>query len=82
MKRYIDAEKLMDFAENHKNKSVDCNDIARFPSADVAPVVHGHVIGNGNPFCGPCSVCGKITNRSYNFCWSCGAMMDGGKDDG
>lgn len=42
MSRYIDAEKLCEFARNHINKSVDCNDIMRFPFADVQEVRHGH----------------------------------------
>ena len=39
MPRYIDAEKLCEFARNHINKSVDCNDIMRFPFADVQEVI-------------------------------------------
>ena len=38
MPRYIDAEKLYELARNHINKSVDCNDIMRFPLADVQEV--------------------------------------------
>ena len=34
---YIDADKLITFANNHKNKMIDANDIARFPTADVVP---------------------------------------------
>ena len=37
--RLIDADKLMEFAKNHANGSVDCNDIARFPRVDAEPVV-------------------------------------------
>lgn len=29
--RLIDADKLMEYAQNSKDKTVDCNDIARFP---------------------------------------------------
>ena len=33
--RYIDADKLIEFANNTKDKTIDANDIARFPIADV-----------------------------------------------
>ena len=46
------------------------------PVADVAPVVHGKVLCNGNPICGPCSECGMSTNRSWTWCPNCGAKMD------
>ena len=32
--RLIDADALMEFARNQKSRSVDCNDIARFPTID------------------------------------------------
>lgn len=32
---YINAYKLMEYANNQKDKTVDANDIARFPHADV-----------------------------------------------
>lgn len=35
--RPIDANALMDFARNHVNRTVDCNDIARFPTLDYVP---------------------------------------------
>lgn len=31
MKRLIDANKLMAYCQNQKSRTVDCNDIARFP---------------------------------------------------
>lgn len=34
-KRYIEVYKLMEFANNQKDKTIDANDIARFPFADV-----------------------------------------------
>ena len=37
MARYIDADKLIEFANNHKDKMIDANDIARFPRANVVP---------------------------------------------
>ena len=58
------------------------------PSADVAPVRHGHW-EPGNPIC---SVCGENKFKDLDadiwcdwqpdFCPNCGAKMDGGVDDG
>lgn len=41
MSRYIDADKLIEFANNTKDKTIDANDIARFPIADVRENVKG-----------------------------------------
>lgn len=37
--RLIDADALMKLAHNHINGTVDCNDIARFPTVDAVEVV-------------------------------------------
>lgn len=37
--RLIDADALMELARNNVNRTVDCNDIARFPTIDAVPVV-------------------------------------------
>lgn len=39
MSRLIDAFKLTDYANNTKDKTIDANDIMRFPSVDAVPVV-------------------------------------------
>ena len=39
MPRYIDADKLCELARNHIDRTVDCNDIMRFPLANVVEVV-------------------------------------------
>jgi hypothetical protein len=62
--------------------------VARFPVADVAPVVHGrwaHL--GGDEWC--CSACGFVitTEGSWDkptkkYCEDCGAKMDGGADNG
>lgn len=36
--RYIDADKLIELANKTKDKTIDANDIARFPTADVVEV--------------------------------------------
>lgn len=58
-------------------------EVASFPAADVAPVVHGRWGNNGIPgsmLCG-CSVCGFTCGASsFFYCPNCGAKMDGGAE--
>ncbi len=65
--------------------------IARFPAADVAPVVHGcfepcfDENGNWRQGFAKCSNCGKeyyaqVINH-FGYCPNCGAKMDGGADN-
>lgn len=90
---YISVDKLIDFANNHINKTIVANDIARFPRADVEEVRHGEdiyytVCDKHCEF--KCSVCnawiGVVEGgtldaaRGFNYCPACGAKMDGGKD--
>lgn len=78
MSRYIDAEKLCEFARNHINKSVDCNDIMRFPFSDVQEVKHGkwELIGKNVSKCTSCGCARNIkTQFGWNFCPVCGARM-------
>ena len=88
-KRYIEVYKLMEFANNQKDKTIDANDIARFPFADVVEVKHGKWIEDGywsegvgmgesygNYF--KCSVCEERVRSGYkhcymNFCPYCGS---------
>ena len=76
--RLIDAEKLCEIARNHINKSVDCNDIMRFPTADVQEVRRGRW-NTINSKVAQCSVCGVSrdirTQVGWNFCPVCGAKM-------
>lgn len=39
MPRLIDADALMKYTQNQISRSIDCNDIARFPTIDAEPVV-------------------------------------------
>lgn len=78
MRRYIDAEKLCELARNHINKSVDCNDIMRFPFEDVQEVKHGkwELIGKNVSKCTSCGCARNIkTQFGWNFCPVCGARM-------
>lgn len=78
MSRYIDAEKLCELARNHINKSVDCNDIMRFPIEDVVLVRHGrwNTVNSRSTQCSVCGVSRDIrTQVGWNFCPVCGAKM-------
>lgn len=58
------------------------NTISNFPAADVAPVVHGRWIsdGDGYHWTYNCSICawkdGYPFNERHNFYPNCGAKMD------
>lgn len=53
------------------------------PAADVAPVVHGRKIEDGDIGCfWMCSLCGECLPYGANYCPHCGAKMDGGDDHG
>lgn len=93
MSRLIDADKLCEYARNQVSRSVDANDIMRFPTVDAEPVRHGHWIEHSSwyiVYSCECSECGQvIKNLYYNldresaienaglYCKRCGAKMDG-----
>lgn len=90
----ISRAALLEFAHNHVNGTVDCNDIARFPAVDAEPVRHGRWLHtDAYPHRVYCSCCYRtiITNAELmyryeiptNFCPNCGAKMsDGGLANG
>ena len=53
------------------------------PSADVAPVRHGHweVIDAEEPRRYGCSECKRLSWHMENYCPNCGARMDGESDE-
>ena len=59
--------------------------IKAIPSADVAPVRHGHWIKISPAGIYECSECGKNVMTSdievYEHCHGCGARMDGDSDE-
>lgn len=93
MADYIDREaiKYEQWAFGPYNgplKIVRKTTIDSIPAADVAPVVHGYWIdngANGYKWAFICSSCGYVDGHPFddrhNFCPSCGAIMDGGKND-
>jgi hypothetical protein len=65
--------------DGHTSK--DVRRLLSIPAADVAPVVHGRKIKNGNIGCfGLCSLCSECLPYGANYCPSCGARMDGGEN--
>lgn len=83
MSRYIDADKLIELANNTKDKTIDANDIARFPTADVRENVRGEwlpdmIYDGEDEWCFvECSNCKYRADKHYNFCPNCGADMRG-----
>ena len=84
---YVSVDKLLDYANNQKDHMLDANDIARFPTADVAPVVHAHWTNtidrwhDGETYCSACggeagAEYGRYTYLETEYCPHCGARMD------
>lgn len=61
--------------------------LAKEPAADVQEVKHGKNLKGDTPSLFKCSVCGEecwdtfLMDRQINYCYFCGAKMDGGEDD-
>ena len=85
MAEYIDREaalmKLMQDGCSAKN----LQSISDTPAADVAPVVHGKWIYEGNSQAWVCSRCGRGVNADPEgidlYCYHCGAKMDEKEND-
>ena len=89
MTDYIKKEDALDIvAHNNVNGEITLNrydkiidGIYDIPSADVAPVRHGHWIKISPAGIYECSECGKNVMTSdieaYEYCHGCGARMDG-----
>lgn len=88
MAEYIEREAVIDLITcRYENPEICTQEINSIPSADVAPVRHGHW-EPGNPIC---SVCGENKFKDLDadiwcdwlpdFCPNCGAKMDGGDSD-
>lgn len=86
MAEYIELETLLERAEydNNYRLIIPAEAIKAAPAADVAPVVHGRWIadGDGYHWTYNCSICawkdGYPFNERHNYCPNCGAKMDGG----
>ena len=82
MTEYIERDAFLDYMKGTSRYFNVKFDIENFPAADVAPVVHGRWIadGDGYHWTYNCSICawkdGYPFNERHNFCPSCGAKMD------
>ena len=87
--RLIDADALMEYTQNQILKSIECNDIARFPTIEAEPVKHGwwveKQLDNFRKIELQCSMCGwrgvdnydsYVDIACFDYCPSCGAKMD------
>ena len=64
-------------------------DVRNAPTADVVEVRHGYWVHNEDHnayeseyFCSECLADGSNDISRENYCYNCGAKMDGGIDDG
>lgn len=92
MSRYIDADEIVYFNDTGEDRPIEAalvaykGQIDRIPSADVAPVVHGHYkkryLEESGRYDLECSKCGfRIVLDYYDiqyarYCNSCGAKME------
>ena len=83
MAEYIDKQAFIDHMMGTSRYFTVKFDIESFPTADVAPVVHGKWISenyHGYEWIFVCSNCGYIDgypfNDRSNYCPNCGAKMD------
>ena len=81
MKRDFDTIiDLQPTAEPTASTCLGCN-CPKMEKLEAEPVKHGRWLKNGDRYC-ECSVChheGNISGQD-NYCWYCGARMDGGED--
>ena len=90
-KEYIERDAAVAFLENMAASRylIQCfENKEQFPTADVAPVVHGEWsivwVDRGHidmEKMYKCSVCGGRKYNDYRYCPECGAYMDGGNSN-
>lgn len=89
--RLIKAEALCEYANNQRDKTIDANDIMRFPAIDAEPVQHGRWIKmtgmlppeyHGHYCCSECGWHMKGIRNSWTreeeflYCPHCGVKME------
>ena len=90
MARYIDADKIPYYLDTSENAPMEGrrtafkSDIDKIPTADVVKVKHGYWVYNEDHnayeseyFCSNCLADGSSDIRGENYCYNCGAKMDG-----
>ena len=83
MDEYIDKQAFLDYMRGtNRYFNIKC-DIESFPTADVAPVVHGRW-NTGYFHDRVCSCClhpdNDINDYAHSYCPNCGAKMDKRED--
>ena len=89
MAEYIKREAAIDLiTRRYENPEICTQEINSIPAADVAPVVHGRIVGSleDGRYRRRFSCCGEdatmITQWAWpKYCPSCGAKMDGGAEN-
>lgn len=89
MAEYIKREAAIDLiTRRYENPEICTQEINSIPAADVAPVVHGRIVGSleDGRYRRRFSCCGEdatmITQWAWpKYCPNCGAKMDGGADN-
>ena len=66
--------------------SAAIKELEAFPTADVAPVKHGHWVKEKSDVlihwhCSVCKNCYYLEEPNANYCPNCGAKMDGGEEN-
>lgn len=86
-KQYRECLRKSDFCGDTVAWNI-CADIKAIPAADVAPVVHGRIVGSleDGRYRRRFSCCGEdatmITQWAWpKYCPNCGAKMDGGNEN-
>ena len=98
MDEYIKRKTAIDLiTRRYENPEICTQEINSIPAADVAPVRHGHWIGEGDGYadgelvfdvwhCSECDYCiddgTDDPERLPKYCPGCGALMDGGNGNG
>lgn len=89
MDEYLKREAVIDLiTRRYENPEICTQEINSIPAADVAPVVHGRIVGSleDGRYRRRFSCCGEdatmITQWAWpKYCPNCGAKMDGGADN-
>ena len=90
MDEFINRKAVIDLiTRRYENPEICTKEINSIPAADVAPVVHGRIVGSleDGRYRRRFSCCGEdatmITQWAWpKYCPNCGAKMDGGADNG
>ena len=89
MDEFINRKAVIDLiTRRYENPEICTKEINSIPAADVAPVVHGRIVGSleDGRYRRRFSCCGEdatmITQWAWpKYCPSCGAKMDGGAEN-